>query len=87
MKKAKEKMSIGIAVSFGGSSKKDYKIVTVLTTGSTATVTVWGNTKRDGTNYIPSRYLKQMLESSGLSVIEANQTSGNKPKRSESYED
>lgn len=77
MKKAKEKMSIAIAVSFGGSSKKDYKIVTVLTSGSTATVTVWGNTKRDGTNYIPSRVLKQMFENSGQKVIEETKENGN----------
>ena len=77
MKKAKEKMSIAIAVSFGGSSKKDYKIVTVLTSGSTATVTTWGNTKRDGTNYIPSRYLKQMFENSGQRVIEETKENGN----------
>jgi len=77
MKKAKEKMNIGIAVSFGGSSKKDYKIVTVLTSGSTATVTTWGNTKRDGTNYIPSRVLKQMFENSGQKVIEETKENGN----------
>ena len=77
MKKAKEKMSIAIAVSFGGSLKKDYKIVTVLTSGSTATVTTWGNTKRDGTNYIPSRYLKQMFENSGQKAIEAMKVNGN----------
>jgi hypothetical protein len=77
MKKAKEKMNIGIAVSFGGSSKKDYKIVTVLTSGSTATVTTWGNTKRDGTNYIPSRVLKQMFENSGQRVIEETKENGN----------
>jgi len=77
MKKAKEKMNIGIAVSFGGSFKKDYKIVTVLTSGSTATVTTWGNTKRDGTNYIPSRVLKQMFENSGQMVIEETKENGN----------
>lgn len=77
MKKAKEKMSIAIAVSFGGSLKKDYKIVTVLTSGSTATVTTWGSTKRDGTNYIPSRYLKQMFENSGQKAIEATMENGN----------
>ena len=75
--KEKEKMNIGIAVSFDGSSKKDYKIVTVLTSGSTATVTTWGNTKRDGTNYIPSRYLKQMFENSGQKVIEETKENGN----------
>ena len=77
MKKAKEKMNIGIAVSFGGSSKKDYKIVTVLTSGSTATVTTWGNTKRDGTNYIPSRVLKQMFENSGQRAIREQKENGN----------
>ena len=87
MKKAKPTMSIGIAVSFGGSSKKDYKIVTMLMSGSMVTLTTVGDTRRAGTNYIPNRVLKQMFESSGLSVIEANQTSGDKPKRSESYED
>jgi len=71
MKKAKEKMNIGIAVSFGGSSKKDYKIVTVLTSGSTATVTTWGSSTKDGTTYIPSHVLRQMFESSGQRVIEA----------------
>jgi hypothetical protein len=87
MKKALEKMSIGIAVSFGGSCKKDFKIVTVRTAGSRATVTTWGSTTRDGTIYIPNHILRRMLESSGLLVIEANQTSGDKQKRSESYED
>ena len=77
MKKAKATMNLGIAVSFVGSLKKDYKIVTVHTAGSTATVTTWGNTKRDGTNYIPSRYLKQMFETNGQRVIEAMKVNGN----------
>ncbi len=77
MKKAKEKMSIGIAVSFDGSYKKDFKIVTVLTSGSTATVTTWGNTKKDGTNYIPSRVLRRMFENSGQRVIEETKENGN----------
>ena len=76
-KKVLEKMNIGIAVSFDGSYKKDFKIVTVLTSGSTATVTTWGNTKRDGTNYIPSRVLKQMFENSGQMVIEETKENGN----------
>ena len=75
--KVKGKMSIGIAVSFVGSSKKDFKIVTVHTSGSTATVTTWGSTTRDGTNYIPSRVLKQMFENSGQRVIEGMKESGN----------
>ena len=77
MKKAKATMNIGIAVSFVGSLKKDFKIVTVHTAGSTATVTTWGNTKRDGTNYIPSRVLKKMFENSGQKAIEAMKVNGN----------
>ena len=76
-KKVLEKMSIGIAVSFGGSYKKDYKIVTVLTNGSTVTVTTWANTTRGGMNYIPSRVLKQMFENSGQRVIEETKENGN----------
>ena len=76
-KKAKGRMSIGIAVSFVGSSKKGYKIVTVHTSGSTATVTTWASTTRDGTNYIPSRVLKRMFENSGQKVIEEMKESGN----------
>ena len=76
-KKVLEKMNIGIAVSFGGSYKKDYKIVTVLTNGSTVTVTTWANTTRGGMNYIPSRVLKQMFENSGQRVIEETKENGN----------
>ena len=76
-KKEKEKMNIGIAVSFGGSYKKDFKIVTVLTSGSMATVTTWASTTRGGTNYIPSRVLKQMSENSGQRVIEETKENGN----------
>ena len=75
--KEKEKMNIGIAVSFDGSSKKDYKIVTVLTSGSTATVTPWADTTRGGMNYIPSRVLRQMFENSGQRVIEETKENGN----------
>ena len=76
-KKVKEQMNIGIAVSFVGSSKKDFKIVTVHTVGSTATVTTWGSTTRAGTNYIPSRFLKKMFENSGQKVIEVTKENGN----------
>ena len=75
--KVKGKMSIGIVVSFVGSSKKDFKIVTVRTVGSTATVTTWASTTRGGTNYIPSRVLKQMFENNGQKVIEVTQENGN----------
>jgi hypothetical protein len=76
-KKVLEKMNIGIAVSFDGSYKKDFKIVTVLTSGSTVTVTTWADTTRGGMNYIPSRVLKQMFENSGQRVIEETQENGN----------
>jgi len=76
-KKVLEKMNIGIAVSFDGSYKKDFKIVTVLTSGSTATVTTWADTKRAGTNYIPSRVLRQMFENNGQRVIEETKEHGN----------
>lgn len=76
-KKEKEKMNIGIAVSFDGSYKKDFKIVTVLTSGSTATVTTWADTIRGGMNYIPSRVLRQMFENSGQRVIEETKENGN----------
>ena len=79
--KEKEKMNIGIAVSFEGSFKKDYKIVTVLTSGSTATVTTWANTTRGGMNYIPSRVLRQMFENSGQRVIEETKENGNEKAR------
>ena len=77
MKKAKPTMSIGIAVSFGGLSKKEYKIVTMLTSGSTVKLTTVGDTRRAGTNYIPSRVLKQMFETNGQRVIEAQKENGN----------
>ena len=77
-KKALGKMSIGIAVSLDGSCKKDYKIVTLRTSGSTVKVTTWGSTKRAGTNYIPSRILKQMFENNGQRVIEATMGTGDK---------
>ncbi len=77
MKKAKEKMNIGVAVSFGGSYKKDYKIVTVLTNGSTATVTTWADTTRGGMNFIPSPALKRTLETNGLKVTEVTKENGN----------
>jgi len=70
-KKVLETMTIGIAVSFDGSLKRDWKIVMVLTSGSTATVTTWGSSTKDGTTYIPSHVLRQMFESSGQRVIEA----------------
>ena len=76
-KKVKERMNIGIAVSFAGSYKKDFKIVTVLTSGSTATVTAWADTTRGGMNYIPSRVLRQMFENSGQRVIEVTKENGN----------
>lgn len=71
------KTNIFIAVSFVGSSKKDYKIALAHTSSSTVTVTTVGDTKRAGTRYIPSRVLKQMFVNSGQKVIEAQKENGN----------
>ena len=76
-KKARGQMSIGIAVSFDGLLKKGFKIVTVHTSGSEATVTKWADGTRGGLNYIPNRILKQMFENSGQRVIEATTENGN----------
>lgn len=76
-KKAKGKMSIGIAVSFDGSYKKEFKIVTVFTDGLTVTLQTWGSGRRDGMTYIPSRVLRQMFENSGQRVIEETKENGN----------
>ena len=76
-KKAKEMMSIAIAVSLDGSSKKDFRIVTAHTVGSTVTLTTWGGDKRVGMNYIPSRVLRQMFENSGTKVTEETKENGN----------
>ena len=76
-KKAKEMMSIAIAVSLDGSSKKEFRIVTVHTVGSTATLTTWGGDRRVGMNYIPNRVLRQMFENSGQRVIEVTKENGN----------
>lgn len=57
--------------------KKDYKIVTMLTSGSTVTLTTVGDTRRAGTNYIPSRVLKTMHETNGQRVIKEQKENGN----------
>ena len=76
-RRAKEKMSIVTVVSFDGSLKSDYKTVMVHTSGSTATVIQLGVSSRDGTNFIPSPALRQILETNGSKATEATKENGN----------
>ena len=77
MKKAKPTMSIGIAVSCGGSSKKEYKIVTMLTSGSTVTLTTLAVVTRAGMNYMKALDLNKMFGINGSKVTEVTQENGN----------
>ena len=75
--KAKEMTSIGIAVLFGGSSEKEWKIVMQHTDGSRVTLTTLVAITRDGMNYIRGHDWKTMYETSGLKEIVEKKTSGN----------
>jgi chorismate mutase len=74
--KAKEKTSIGIAVSFETSSNVGYKIVMLRTDSFTATVTTLAVITRAGMNYIPAQDLKKMCETNGLKATVANRVIG-----------
>jgi len=76
-RRAKEKMSIATAVSFGESSICVFKIAIARTAGSMVTLTTLGSVTRDGTNFIPSHALRQTLEISGQRVTEVTQENGN----------
>ena len=78
-KKVKGQMSIGIAVSFDGSSTKDFKIVTLRCDSSTATVTSLGKLSRDGTNFTLNPTWKETFESNGTEEIKATMENGNEP--------
>lgn len=78
-KKGKVRTSIGIAVSFGGSSKPEYKIVTLRCDSSTATVTALGRLSRDGTKFTLNPILTEMSESNGAEEIKATKENGNEP--------
>ena len=76
-KKQLESVSICTVVLFERSSRCVSKIAIVHTVGSVATVTTLGVGRRGGTNFIPNRILKKMLESNGLKVTEVTQENGN----------
>jgi hypothetical protein len=76
-KKVKERMNIATVVSFEKSSRCASRIVIAHTVGSTVTLTTLGSVTKDGTNFIPSPALRQMLETSGQKVTEVTQENGN----------
>jgi len=78
-KREKVRTSIGIAVSFGGLSKPEYKIVTLRCDSSTATVTALGRLSRDGINFILNPIWTETLKSNGAEEIKATMENGNEP--------
>ena len=76
-KKEREVMSIGIAVSFDGSSRGAYKIVMQHTDGSKVTLTTLAVITRDGMTYIRGQSWSKMYETSGLKAIVEMKESGN----------
>ena len=78
-KREKVKTSIGIAVSFGGLSKPEYKIVTLRCDSSTATVTSLGRLSKGGTNFTLNPIWTEMSESNGAKATEATKENGYEP--------
>jgi hypothetical protein len=76
-KKVKEQMSIGIAVSFDGSSTKDFKIVTLRCDSLTATVTSLGRLSKDGINFTLNPFWTEMSEINGAKAVKATKENGN----------
>jgi hypothetical protein len=79
MRRAKVRTSIGIAVSFGGLSKPEYKIVTLRSDSSKATVTALGRLSRDGTKFTLNPIWTEMSEISGAKATKATMENGNEP--------
>jgi len=78
-KKVKEQMSIGIAVSFDGSSTKDFKIVTLRCDSLTATVTSLGRLSKDGINFTLNPFWTEMSEINGKKATEVTKENGYEP--------
>jgi hypothetical protein len=78
-KRGKVRTSIGIAVSFGGLSKPEYKIVTLQCDSSTATVTSLGRLSRDGTKFTLNPIWTEMSETNGAKATEVTKENGNEP--------
>lgn len=77
----KEKMSIVTVVSFGGSSRRGWKIAMAHTVGSTVTLTKLGDISKGGTSFTPSPALRRMLEINGAVEIAANTEIGDDPSK------
>jgi hypothetical protein len=75
--KEKVKTSIGIVVSFDGSSKDGCKIVMQRIDGSEVTLTTMVDIKKDGMTYIRDHGWNKMFEISGLKAIVEMKESGN----------
>jgi hypothetical protein len=75
--KEKGKMSIGIAVSFDGSSRYVSKIVAMHTDSSTVVVTELAKVTEAGMNYIQRQGWKKMLNNNGNSETEEQKENGN----------
>ena len=79
MRRGKVRTSIGIAVSFGGLSKPEYKIVTLRCDSSTATVTSLGKLSGGGTKFTLNPIWTEMSESNGKKATEVTMENGNEP--------
>ena len=79
MRRGKVRTSIGIAVSFGGLSKPEYKIVTLRSDSLKATVTSLGKLSRDGTNFTLNPIWTEMSESNGAKAVKATKENGYEP--------
>jgi hypothetical protein len=76
-KKAKEMTSIGIAVSFDGSSRDGLKIVTVRSDGSKVMLTTLVDITKDGMTYIKDHGWNKMFSTSGAKAIVVTKENGN----------
>jgi hypothetical protein len=81
--RAKEKMSIVTVVSFGGSSRRGWKIAMARTVGSTVTLTKLGDISKGGTSFTPSPASRRMFEINGAVEIAANTEIGESNGRTE----
>jgi hypothetical protein len=79
MRKVKVRTSIGIAVSFGGLSRPEYKIVTLRCDSLKATVTSLGRLSRDGTKFTLNPIWTETSESNGTKAIKVTMENGYEP--------
>ena len=75
-KKQLESANICTVVSFGTSSRCEYKIAITHTVGLVATMTELGVGRKGGLNFTPNQALKKMLETNGTRAIEVSLMTG-----------